>query len=564
MLCPSCGADAGEISKFCPACGSTLVRAADADEYIGKLIARKYRVEALIGEGGMGKVYRATQVALDKPVVLKVLRQSLLSDERTVARFQREAKAASRLNHPNSISILDFGQADGGALFIAMEYVSGRDLHQILSREWPLPEARIIRIIAQVLSALQDAHAAGVIHRDLKPENIMVEPRRGGEADFVKVLDFGIAKIQDAGAEEGPALTRAGFVCGTPEYMSPEQARGGQLDSRSDLYAVGVILYQLTTGLLPFESDSAVGFATKHLTEEPPAPSKRRPDARISPAMERLILRTLSKSPDDRPQTAESFKAELLAVGKESRRVGQAGRRGVSAPVLAPIPSKNAMAGDWKDRTEETSSPWGKSEQTVRAVPPAPTPPAEAIATAAVPTTPPITRTESSPPVQPPSMLPFKILTVLLVAIALGLAGDYLYQVHVAGEEAEPVPKNAPVPVQQGSAAPADALEPLYFRHTPRAQWNTSEAERLARAATERYAQGDWGMAATQLKDAFERAQDPVYALKLGAILRMHGAAGEREARSWWQRYLTDVPDSPARAQILAVYPDLANAGAAR
>lgn len=217
------------------------------DDYIGKTIGTKYRVEQLIGEGGMGRVYKATQLALDKPVVLKVLRQALLSDERTVARFQREAKAASRLNHPNSISVLDYGRAEDGALYIAMEYVQGKDLHHILSREWPLPEARVIRIMAQVLSALADAHSASVIHRDLKPENIMVEQRRG-ETDFVKVLDFGIAKIVDSTGDEGPALTRAGFVCGTPEYMSPEQARGAQLDHRSDLYAVGVILYQLTSG----------------------------------------------------------------------------------------------------------------------------------------------------------------------------------------------------------------------------------------------------------------------------------------------------------------------------
>ena len=226
-----------------------------SDDYIGKTVAKKYRVEAMIGEGGMGKVYKATQLVLDKPVVLKVLRQALLSDERTVARFQREAKAASRLNHPNSISILDFGQAEDGAMYIAMEYVSGKDLHHILSREWPLPEGRVIKIVAQVLSALSDAHGAGVIHRDLKPENIMIEQRKN-DADFVKVLDFGIAKITDSSGEDGPALTRAGFVCGTPEYMSPEQARGAQLDHRSDLYAVGVILYQLTTGLLPFDSES--------------------------------------------------------------------------------------------------------------------------------------------------------------------------------------------------------------------------------------------------------------------------------------------------------------------
>ena len=351
--------------------GSLGLLVAAPDEHIGKTVANKYRVEQMIGEGGMGKVYKATQISLDKPVVLKVLRTALLSDERTVARFQREAKAASRLNHPNSISVLDFGQAEDGAMYIAMEYVQGKDLHHILSREWPLPEARVIRMISQVLSALADAHSAGVIHRDLKPENIMVEQRRG-EADFVKVLDFGIAKIIDGTNDEGPALTRAGFVCGTPEYMSPEQARGAQLDHRSDLYAVGVILYQLTCGMLPFDSDSAVGFATKHLTEVPPPPSKRRPDARISNGMERLIMKALAKNPDDRPQTAEQFRAELMAIEKERRAAVGTTRRPAassSAPGLASDTRKVTPIDQQETRVNPppAQSPWGSTENTVRA-----------------------------------------------------------------------------------------------------------------------------------------------------------------------------------------------------
>jgi eukaryotic-like serine/threonine-protein kinase len=347
---------------------------AASDDYIGRTVASKYRVEQMIGEGGMGKVYKATQIALDKPVVLKVLRQALLSDQRTVARFQREAKAASRLNHPNSISVLDFGQAEDGAMYIAMEYVQGKDLHHILSREWPLSESRVIRIMGQVLSALADAHSASVIHRDLKPENIMVEQRRGGEPDFVKVLDFGIAKIIDGSNDDGPALTRAGFVCGTPEYMSPEQARGAHLDHRSDLYAVGVIVYQLMTGMLPFDSDSAVGFATKHLTEVPLTPSRRRPDARVSPAMERLIMKALAKNPDDRPQTAEQFRAELQAIEKERRAGASASRRGLnSVPSLAPI--RKVTPPDQQEtrvNPHPGSSPWGMAEDTVKgqALPP--------------------------------------------------------------------------------------------------------------------------------------------------------------------------------------------------
>ncbi|HXN40998.1 MAG TPA: serine/threonine-protein kinase, partial [Myxococcaceae bacterium] len=284
---------------------------AEVESHIGHTVAKKFRIEKLIGEGGMGKVYQARILALDKPVALKVLRGSLMAEPRTVARFRREAQAASRLSHPNSINVLDFGETDSGAYYIAMEWVDGKDLHAVLTKDWPLPEARVIRLVSQVLSALSDAHAAGIIHRDLKPENIMVQQLRD-EPDFVKVLDFGIAKIVDPLTEDGP-LTRAGFVCGTPEYMSPEQAGGGDLDARSDLYSVGVLLYQLTTGVLPFVDPSGAVVAAKQLTELPVPPRRRRPGAMISAGMERLILKALSKDPAARPQTAEKFKDELLA-----------------------------------------------------------------------------------------------------------------------------------------------------------------------------------------------------------------------------------------------------------
>ncbi len=375
-LCPSCNREVGNAAKYCPACGASIVHGPAEDAYTGRIIAGKYRVEALIGEGGMGKVFRATQLSLDKTIVLKVLRQSLLSDARTVARFQREAKAASRLNHPNSIGVLDFGQGDDGSLYIAMEHVSGVDLHQLLSTEGPLPERRIVRIVSQVLSALADAHAAGVIHRDLKPENIMVEQRRG-EPDFVKVLDFGIAKIQESDGSESQALTRAGFVCGTPEYMSPEQARGGALDPRSDLYAVGVLCYQCATNMLPFEADSAVALATMHLTTSPTPPRARRPDAPIGDAMEALILRAMSKDPNDRPQSAEEFRADLFAVLKHSaetrvqsvpmmtahepraRKVSRSGARVVQeeATTLTRTPSWVTSPGFGEEMTVAATDP---------------------------------------------------------------------------------------------------------------------------------------------------------------------------------------------------------------
>ncbi|RKH50676.1 serine/threonine protein kinase [Corallococcus llansteffanensis] len=548
VYCPSCGADAEDSSRYCPACGATLLRSVEGgDEYVGKTIASKYRVEALIGEGGMGKVYRARQLALDKVVVLKVLRHTLLSDERTVARFQREAKAASRLNHPNSISVLDFGQADDGALFIAMEYVAGQDLHQILSREWPLGEARVVRIALQILSALSDAHGAGVIHRDLKPENIMVEQRRN-EPDFVKVLDFGIAKITDV-QDEGPALTRAGFVCGTPEYMSPEQARGAVLDYRSDLYAVGVILYQLTTGLLPFESDSAVGYATKHLTEEPPPPSRRRPDARISPGMERLILRVLSKDPDDRPANAAAFKMELLAVDKERRRGGandSAPRRPQPSGVLAPIPRKSQAAQNQEARN---STGWNDVtvEATVRALPDSRTPVSEEATLA--PEGARASRTSESSPASGGGegfILFFKALTTMLV---LGAVGFFVYYFGIgAGSGTEGTqylpPSNAP---RQLNATGAES-EPDYLREIPSNARNIEKARKLTQAGDRDVLAGDLGRAATSYKEAFSFNPDAELALKLGEMYWQREQTDE--ARGWWERHLRDMPDSRARPYI--------------
>src|SRR4051812_9134027 len=311
------------------------------DPLIGQLVAGRFKVEELIGQGGMGKVYRARHLALDRVICLKMLKPALLEDPTLVGRFEREAKAASRLNHPNGIGILDFGRNDAdGGLFIAMEYVQGKDLRLVLRDEWPLPEERLCNIMAQVLSALSEAHAHNVIHRDLKPENIMVEPRR--EGDFVKVLDFGIAKILDS---DMPGLTRNDVVCGTPQYMAPEQATGSALDQRCDLYAVGVILYQMATGHLPFDGQNSMEVLTKHVNEPPLPPRQRQPDAPISEAMESLILRALEKDPALRPQTAEEFRQLIFEVPKHKGPLPAPLRdplitpsEGVTVPSQSPTP----------------------------------------------------------------------------------------------------------------------------------------------------------------------------------------------------------------------------------
>jgi len=279
----------------------------------GRLIGGKFRIDSLLGAGGMGNVYRAEQLSLAKPVAVKILHHDLMTDETVVKRFEREARSASRLDHPNLVRIIDFGRdAETGVLFIAMELLTGRDLGQVIAQDGPMPLHRIVRIMSQILAALEEAHAQGVVHRDLKPANIMLVDRRG-ELDLVKVCDFGIAKSNSLpSTQNNSMLTVRGFVCGTPEYMAPEQARGEAVDGRTDLYAASVILYQLITGQVPFTASSPVGVLSQHLDRPAPPPRAKRPD--IPRALDLLILRGLEKEPINRPQTAAAFRQELESV----------------------------------------------------------------------------------------------------------------------------------------------------------------------------------------------------------------------------------------------------------
>ena len=284
------------------------------DPLPGRVIAGNFRIDGLIGSGAMGNVYKAEQLSLGKQVAIKVLHPHLMGDEKLVGRFKREAKSASLLNHPNSIQIIDSGQDRDGTLYIAMELLTGRDLAQVIRDDFPLPLPRVVRILSQVLSALEEAHAQGVIHRDLKPSNIMLIQRRD-EKDFVKVCDFGIAKATLSEADDRAAmLTIQGLVCGTPEYMAPEQARAEQLDGRADLYAAAVILYQMVTGDIPFRADSPMAIVSRHLVEAPVPPSKRRPDLRLPKIVDDVVLRGLEKEREMRYPTAVAFREVLEGV----------------------------------------------------------------------------------------------------------------------------------------------------------------------------------------------------------------------------------------------------------
>ncbi len=313
--CPQCASPCEESHRFCPGCGFPVAQVAPQsdDPLIGKTLPGGYVIIELVGIGGMGRVYRAEQTALGRTVAVKIIHPHLVGEENAAARFITEARAASRLNHPNSVGIIDFGKTQDGQHYLVMEYIRGRDLSRVAYEDGPLPFRRIVDVLRQTLSALSEAHSLEIIHRDLKPENIILSAIRTG-GDFVKVVDFGLAKMR---VENGPGITSPGIVCGTPEYMSPEQGRGDPLDHRSDVYAMGVIFYQLLTGRLPFEAESPTQVVLLHLTREPDDPRTVAPERDIPESIVNVLKKSMSKSTEQRYQSADEFSAALRDVIQE-------------------------------------------------------------------------------------------------------------------------------------------------------------------------------------------------------------------------------------------------------
>ncbi|MET0794559.1 MAG: serine/threonine-protein kinase, partial [Polyangiaceae bacterium] len=276
------------------------------DPRVGTLLADRYRIDALVGEGGMGKVYSAEHVLMRKRLAVKVLRRELTSVPEVVARFEREAMAAGNIEHPNVAAATDFGKLPDGAVFLVLEFVSGHSLRDEIARG-AFQVDRALHVARQIASALSAAHAQGIVHRDLKPENVMLV-EKGGDPDFVKVLDFGIAKVPlgDAagGAKAGNPITKAGMVFGTPEYMSPEQALGQNVDGRADLYALGVMFFEMLSGVRPFSSQSSVGILGQQLSKPTPTFAERSPGLIVPPTVEQIVHKLLARDASDRFQTA--------------------------------------------------------------------------------------------------------------------------------------------------------------------------------------------------------------------------------------------------------------------
>jgi serine/threonine-protein kinase len=319
-ICPVCATEYRDDVRFCPNDGQTLRSSGPTQNLVGQVLADRYHIMKKLGEGGMGQVYLAEHVKMGRRSAIKVMNPSMVHDPEAVARFNREAANASRISDAHVCAIYDFGETPEGLIYLAMEFIEGEPLTELIRQEGALPVSRAADIAIQVAAALQAAHDLGIVHRDLKPDNIMLARGRDG-SDAVKVVDFGLAKAV-GGEGGGQKVTRTGLVVGTPEFMSPEQLSGDKLDGRTDVYSLGLVFFNMLTGTLPFPADSVQEAMIKRLTDEPAELLEVRPDLHFPPGLQQILDTALARNPVDRYQSAAKFAHDLAAVAGLSRDGG--------------------------------------------------------------------------------------------------------------------------------------------------------------------------------------------------------------------------------------------------
>ena len=336
-LCPTCGTEYPMSERFCPRDGSTLKSTAKQGDLVGSMIADRYHVIKKLGEGGMGSVYLAEHVKMGRKSAIKVMNPGSHQDADAIARFNREAANASRMNHPNICAIYDFGETPEGLIYLAMEFVEGQSLTDVIKDAGALPGPRAASIIHQAADALQVAHDYGIVHRDLKPDNIMITKNRDG-SDLVKVVDFGIAKASSSDAQK---VTKTGLVVGTPEYMSPEQLAGDKLDGRSDIYSLALVAFNCFTGTLPFPSDSQQEAMIMRLTDRPKTLGEMRPDLAWPAQLQAVMDRALARDAQSRYASAAEFGRDLAkaveGMPAKSGSAAEAGTMVIGAQTAAAM-----------------------------------------------------------------------------------------------------------------------------------------------------------------------------------------------------------------------------------
>ncbi len=440
-VCPQCGAVYGAESRFCSVDGATLVLEQPADDLVGTIVADRYHILERIGVGGMGQVFLAEHVRMKRKSALKVMREALVSDPVAVSRFHREAENASQITHPNVAAVYDFGETPNGLVYIAMEYVPGEPLSDVLEEEGALNPARVADIIAQAADALSAAHGLGILHRDLKPDNIMLTSTRWG-TDLVKLVDFGISRAMASATQQ---FTSTGIIVGTPDYMSPEQLTGDNLDTRSDLYALALIAYYSLTGSFPFPSGSSKEALLTRLTTPPRKLLDARPDVAWPASLQATLDRALALNVSDRYDEVHEFGRELEAAIAEMpatetmERYREALRNRFTTPSRSPAVTPPRPVHSL-ELTPPTAHP------SVDNVIPAPTESAPAEPIAVEP--------DATPTTEVPVRRPSRVGPLTAVAAGLGVAALVVWKLAGAGADEGALPPPTATPASDTAAIP--------------------------------------------------------------------------------------------------------------